>query len=49
MIEDHRYDGADPDQPHARPLGWKGPRTLCQDLQDLKAMSDADIKRYAGI
>lgn len=48
MIEDHSLDGCDPDQPAARPLGWKMPRQLLADYQELKAMTKADKRRYAG-
>jgi len=31
-----------------RQLGWQSARQLCQDMQDLKAMSESDLRRYCG-
>lgn len=40
----HLYDGTDPDAPRHR-LSARG---LCQDLADLREMSEADIQRYSA-
>ena len=49
----HLFDGCDEDSPEQRPperrqVSWQA-RRLCQDLADLKAMSESERRRYCGI
>lgn len=47
---DVSLDGVDRDSPQNRehhPVSWQA-RQLCQDLADLKAMSESDLKHYAN-
>ena len=46
----HLWDGVDPDEPQKRPCSYRFPEAanLVEDLQELRQMSEADVKRYSG-
>lgn len=48
--DSHLLDGIDPDAPRNReyhPASWQA-RQLCQDLQDLREMDEADKRHYSA-
>lgn len=49
MNEDHQFDGTDPDQPRpTKRVGWQDARRLCDDLGELRKMSESDKRCYSG-
>ena len=44
------YVGVDMDDPQNRPRSYRFPESanLVEDLQELRQMSEADVKRYSG-